>query len=217
MPPANTRDTVGARSRRKNRSPEESSSEAAPRERSEVQKRTIATARALFGEYGVGGTSMQMIADELGVTKAAIFHQFKSKEELIRATAEDPIRRLQAAVEAAEAEGSPERAHRVLLLQIVDLAIESRAIVRRISDDPALTQFVAANASFRDLMARLYRLLIGDDPSPRERVRAAGVFAAVNQTATHPLVSDLDDSTLRLHLLELVEEILDPPTPIGFA
>lgn len=183
--------------------------ESAPRPRSVVQQRTIAVARTLFGQYGVGGTSMQMIADSLGVTKAAIFHQFKSKDELIRAAAEDPIRRLQAAVEAAEAEESSARAKRVLVLQMVDLAIENRSIVSRLSNDPAVSNFVAGHAEFRTLMKRLHSILIGEGATPRARVRVAGVLAAVNETAAHPLVSDLDDSTLRFHLLELVEGMLD--------
>ncbi len=152
---------------------------------------------------------MQMIADSLGVTKGAIFHQFKSKEDLILATAEDPVRRLRAAVEAAESEASPERARRVLLMQAVDLAIENRAVVSRLQDDPALSQFLAAHESFRQLMLRLYALLAGPEPTPQTRVRAASALATVNQAAVHPLVADLDDSTLRFHLLEVVEGILN--------
>jgi hypothetical protein len=32
---------------------------------------------------GVGGTSLQMIADAIGVTKAAVYHQFNTNEEIV--------------------------------------------------------------------------------------------------------------------------------------
>jgi predicted DNA-binding protein YlxM (UPF0122 family) len=37
----------------------------------------------LFGQYGVSGTSLQMIAEHIGVTKAAVYHQFRTKEEIV--------------------------------------------------------------------------------------------------------------------------------------
>ena len=39
----------------------------------------------LFARNGVGGTSLRMIADELGVTKAAVYHQYNTKDEIIYA------------------------------------------------------------------------------------------------------------------------------------
>src|SRR6266700_5080217 len=46
-----------------------------------AKARIIAAASGLFAEHGVGGTSLQMIADAIGVTKAAVYHQFKAKDE----------------------------------------------------------------------------------------------------------------------------------------
>ncbi|HEU4362461.1 MAG TPA: TetR family transcriptional regulator, partial [Mycobacterium sp.] len=40
--------------------------------RSAAQTRILDAALQLIGENGVGGTSLQMIADEIGVTKAAV-------------------------------------------------------------------------------------------------------------------------------------------------
>ena len=63
----------------------------------------------LFAEYGVGATSYQMIADAVGVTKGAIYHQFKSKDEIIIAVAEMELAKLEDALEAAESQDDPER------------------------------------------------------------------------------------------------------------
>jgi AcrR family transcriptional regulator len=71
-----------------------------------AQARVIAAALHLFGRNGVAGTSLQMIADEIGVTKAAIYHQYKTKDEIILAAAEAELAHLQAVISAAEAERS---------------------------------------------------------------------------------------------------------------
>src|SRR5215813_10573621 len=93
---------------------------------SAAQKRVINAALDLFAEHGVGGTSLQMIADHIGVTKAAVYHQFKTKDEIVLAVAEGELANLEAAVEAAEGETDPGRARDLLVSRIVDLAVERR-------------------------------------------------------------------------------------------
>ena len=70
---------------------------------SDAQRRTAAVAFELFADHGVSGTSLQMIADGLGVTKAAVYHQFRTKEEIVLAVAEIELVGLQEALSEAEA------------------------------------------------------------------------------------------------------------------
>jgi len=51
----------------------------------DVRSRVLAAATRLFASRGFDGTSVQLIADEVGVTKPAVLHHFSSKEELRRA------------------------------------------------------------------------------------------------------------------------------------
>ena len=55
---------------------------------SAAQARIISAALELFARNGVGGTSLQMIADSIGVTKAAVYHQYNTKDEIVLAAAE---------------------------------------------------------------------------------------------------------------------------------
>ena len=59
---------------------------------SAAQARIVADPLQLFAQQGVGGTSLQMIADAVGVTKAAVCFQFKTKDEIVLAAAEDEVR-----------------------------------------------------------------------------------------------------------------------------
>lgn len=49
-----------------------------------TRARALGTALALFGRDGYDAVSMRAIAEELGVTKAALYHHFTSKEEIAR-------------------------------------------------------------------------------------------------------------------------------------
>jgi AcrR family transcriptional regulator len=178
---------------------------------SAAQGRIVAAALDLFAEHGVGGTSLQMIADAVGVTKAAVYHQFRTKEEIMVAAAETELALVEAAVEAAEAERTPESARRALVSQMVDLAVARRRMESTLLGDPVIIRFFAHHPPFRDVMDRLYRILTGEDSGPDARVPAAMLTAAIGGAVMHPLVVDFDDETLRVTLLRLAHRFLDMP------
>jgi AcrR family transcriptional regulator len=184
--------------------------DAGPVAPSAAQARIIAAALDLFARHGVGGTSLQMIADEIGVTKAAVYHQYKTKDEIVLAAAEAELARLAAVIDAAEAEPSRTRARGALIAGIVDLAVDRRRTTSTILSDPVIVGFFTDHAVFRDVMLRLRRLLIGDDGGPEARVRTAMLIAAISGAVMHPFVVDLDDDMLRAELLRLARRFLGP-------
>ena len=54
------------------------------RPRSDTRQRIQEVARDLFARQGVQRTSLQDIADELGITKPALYYHFNSREDLVR-------------------------------------------------------------------------------------------------------------------------------------
>ncbi len=175
------------------------------------QARILAAAAELFAERGVGGTSLQMIADRVGVTKAAVYHQFPTKDEIVIAVAEAELARLAAVVELAEAEPDLVRAREVLVEQIVDLAVAGRGMGNTLLGDPVITRFFAGHRPYRRVMDRLYGLLVPDRSDPDARLTAVMLTAAISGAVLHPLVADLDDEALRSQLLLLARRFLDLP------
>jgi AcrR family transcriptional regulator len=145
-----------------------------------AQERVIAAALGLFARYRVGGTSLQMIAGEIGVTEAAVDHQYNTKDEIVLAAAEAELARLEAVIDAAEAERSPGRRRDALLAGIVDLTVARRHTVGTILSDPIIGAFFADHEQFRHVMHRLRRVLMGDDTGPEARVRTAMLSAAIS-------------------------------------
>jgi AcrR family transcriptional regulator len=173
-----------------------------------AQTRTIEAALVLFAEHGVSGTSLQMIADAIGVTKAAVYHQYNTKDEIILAVAQDVLARLEAAVTAAEAERSRLRAREVLVAAMIDLAVERRRMAGLLQRDPVMLRFLENHEPFRRVMARVNRVLMGGNSNFGARVQAATLAAAIGGAVIHPLVLDLDDDTLRSQLLKQVRNLL---------
>jgi AcrR family transcriptional regulator len=177
---------------------------------SPAKSRIVSAATVLFAEHGVGGTSLQMIADAIGVTKAAVYHQFKAKDEIVIAVAEAELALVEAMLDAAQAEPDHALGREVLLSRMVDLAIERRHMESTLVSDPVLNRFFAGHEPFRRLMNRLYRMLLGDD-SPEARLSGAMLTAAIGGAVMHPMAEGFDDAALRSQLLRLARRFLDLP------
>ena len=175
--------------------------------RSAAQTRILDAALKLIGDNGVGGTSLQMIADEIGVTKAAVYHQFKTKEEIVIALTERELGGLEEALEAAEIEQSQPRARELLLDGVIDLAVKRRGVASTLQFDPVVVRLLAEHTQFQQFIQRLYGVLIGD-AGDDARVSAAMLSGAIAVGVMHPLVAGIDDDTLRSQLLRLTRRFI---------
>ncbi|GJO23242.1 TetR family transcriptional regulator [Mycobacterium marinum] len=176
--------------------------------RSAAQVRILDAALGLIAEHGVGGTSLQMIADAVGVTKAAVYHQFKTKEQIVIALTERELGGLEEALEAAEAHDHPSQARELLLDRVIELAVERRGAARTLQFDPVIVRLLAEHQPFQRFIERLYGVLIGD-AGQDTRVLAAMLSGAIAVGVLHPLVADVDDATLRTQLRRITSRLMD--------
>ncbi len=174
----------------------------------EAQTRVIEAALALFAEHGIAGTSLQIIADAIGVTKAAVYHQYPTKDEIVLAVAEVVLAGLEGAVTRAEAERSRARARAVLVDAMIDLAVEQRHIAGILQRDPVMVRFLREHAPFRRVMQRVNRVLMGGAADPGARVLAAALASAIAGAVVHPAAEGLDDELLRAQLRRLLRRLL---------
>jgi AcrR family transcriptional regulator len=175
-----------------------------------AQRRTIDAALELFADHGVAGTSFQMVADAVGVSKAAIYHQFRSKNAIVLAVLEVQLQPLEAALDEAERNGGTLQARETLLARIIDSVVGNRRALSTLQRDPVLFRLIEREDLSRGLFARIFAMLLGDDAGDDTRVRAAVLSAAIG-AAAHPFVADLDDQTLRDDLLDLTRKLIFKP------
>ena len=138
--------------------------------RSDTRERIQQVARELFVSKGLQSTSLQDIAAALGITKAALYYHFASREDLVRSIIVPMLEEGQAFVAQVEAE--PDLASRSVLEGYFDVHLRHRDIlllaVREMTtlDDLGLLDVVT---SWRN---RLTTLLVGPDASLERQCQA---------------------------------------------
>ena len=177
---------------------------------SAVQRKTIDTAAALFADHGVSGTSLQMIADALGVTKAAVYHQFPTKEAIVLGVIEVDVQPIEQALEDAEAAGPSLRAREDLLAAVIDTVVKNRRALSTLQSDPVLFRLLGEHEPSRRLWIKLFSVLLGDDLDAPARVRAAVLSAAIG-AVSHPFIIDLDNDSVRDELLKVTRRLIFKP------
>ncbi len=173
-----------------------------------ARERVLTAALGLFAKHGVNGTSLQMIADEIGVTKAAVYYQFQSKDEIVQAVITPYLQRLALLVETAERKRRRTERAETVLAGIVDLAIENRSLATSLISDPAMLHVLRDRRDMQDLERRVTVLLTGPDPDTQALVSATMISGGVMVTMTDPRVAHLDDETLRHHMLISARRLL---------
>ena len=110
-------------------------------------------------------------------TKAAVYHQFKSKDDVVIAVAETELAALQDALDAAEEEPDQVTARDVLLNRVVDMAVSRRQLTGVLQFDPVVVRLLAEHQPFARFIERLYQVLLGGGVGVEARVNAAVMSA----------------------------------------
>lgn len=135
----------------------------------QTRRAVVDTARRLFQERGYDATSLQLIADTMGVTKANVYYYFHTKAEILEVITEMSQATLKAVFD--EAEGIADRPARQAFVidSFIDLIVEQRAYsVSR--TDPGLRRQERIAASMEQLGKRGLEVLFGPEPTLDEQV-----------------------------------------------
>jgi len=178
-----------------------------------ARERLLSVALDLFAVHGVSGTSLQMIADVLGVTKAAVYHQFQSKEEIVLAVVAPAVDSVARIADLAEARRSPASRREAALSGLVDLVVKNRRLAAVLRADPTVGQLIREYPDMVELSRRIGRLLTGPDPAPEIVVGAAMVGGGLMIAGMDPTLAEFDDEALRRHLLSGARRLLRVRTP----
>jgi AcrR family transcriptional regulator len=174
-----------------------------------AQTRIVDAAQVLFEERGVNGTSLQMIADALGITKAAVYHKFRTKDEIVLATVARELEPLQELLDEADALDDRVQSFDTIVDGLIAHALARRNGKLLLRDDPIVVELLARHTQFRLLMERLYDALT--EAGIESRVQAVMFTSSIGAAAIHPLVADLDDDALAGELHRFARNLLQRP------
>lgn len=175
-----------------------------------ARRRVLDAAIALFAEQGVHGTSLQMIAERIGVTKAAVYYQFRTKEdialEVLRPTMEDMAR----VIRIAEVLPDADQRRAVAVSGLIEMLVRHRHLAVIFHGDPAIDQLVSDEPEFKAISDRMRELLEGTNRTIADRIAFSVFISGMGKAAADPDLADVDDEDLHRALLDLSERILAP-------
>jgi len=162
----------------------------------------------LFAKNGVNGTSLQMIADQLGVGKASVYYQFKSKAEIVHAVVQPVFDDISRIVKIAEAVPSPNARREVAVSGLVELSVRHRSLTSLFFSDSAMDEIMRSQQDFTETRLRFEALLLGPSPDVNTRVTMALVTSGIYGAAMATQLEDVSDTDLHSALSKVVQDFL---------
>jgi AcrR family transcriptional regulator len=190
------------------------------RPRGDTRERIQAVALELFAEQGYEKTSLREIAGRLGVTKAALYYHFKSKEDIVRSFTEDYVHELDALIAWASDQPLDAEGRALLLARYSNIVSHQIEVMRFLEhNQAAIDRLMREHGGhdrkklFREQFLALRGLLTPPDAPLRERVRATMAIASVGLGCMlyHSEVSD--PAELDQVILDLACELAGVPSP----
>lgn len=176
-----------------------------------TRSRIQAVALELFTEQGYEKTSLREIAERLGVTKAALYYHFKSKDDIVNGLVSDRIERLDQLIAWAHEQPRDAAGRRAILARYVNefFADEHHLVMHFFEQNQTVLKSLAAGQQMRQRMLVIADILAGPAPEPIAAARAGLALFAVHSSwfaVRNPLV---DGAERRRIALKLAYELLD--------
>jgi AcrR family transcriptional regulator len=180
-----------------------------------MRERIIDVALDLFARQGYGGTSLRNIAERLGVSKAAIYYHFHTKDDIARVVADRALDARGNMTDRLVVAGTDPQAWQRALVQVIDIALSNRQLLFVLERNEDMFHAIFANDP--GIIGRMSRLdaeadqLFGSETvDPETRVWLGCTLGAI----LGPLVmlsghyQDISDEQLRLYLRKAVSALV---------
>jgi AcrR family transcriptional regulator len=220
-----------SRSRGRNRSrgtvPSGREAPARRRERGEfprggTRERIQSIALELFAEQGYEKTSLREIAERLGVTKAALYYHFRSKEDIVRSFVEDYRAELEQVIAWGASHPRTAESRAEILGRYAGIVGEQLAVIHFMEQNQAAMHSLMSDSGarkkmFRDQFMSLCDLITPPGAPLADRVRAAMAVISIGMSSL--LFQREAASPEELHdvVLKVACDLADarPPGPAG--
>ena len=161
--------------------PESESARPDGRSRTDTRARIQQIAVELFAEHGYEGTSLREIAERLGVTKAALYYHFKSKEDIILSLVGDYQAQMDALIAWAGSHPTNAETRREILSRYMHIVAERSQVFRMLhQNQAALNTMASALRTLKTAPLQLADQLAGPGATLHERARVMMALGAMS-------------------------------------
>jgi AcrR family transcriptional regulator len=161
----------------------------------DTRQKLLEVAMALISKHGCASTSLQMIADELGITKAAIYYHFRNRDELLVALMEPMLHQSLEVVEMAESQPTPRTQMEAMVRGYAQIVTKNRSLAAVVIFDSSVRRILQMQPEWGDVIERQLALLMQLESDASGFLKVTTLFSGLAGAATAaPL--DIDDASL---------------------
>ena len=155
-----------------------------------TMQKILQLALELFNERGYEGTSMRNVAERMGVTTAALYYHFRSKDDILISLVRPILERTDALLTSSRSAANSSEARRALLGSYLDLLLDCRDLYRFLGRDVGALNRQAIGARIEEQERRLRVLLVGSQAKGKAHIRAMASMGALQRTVISPLPAE---------------------------
>jgi AcrR family transcriptional regulator len=178
-----------------------------------TRRRMLTTAMKLFSQYSFAGTSLQMIADELDLTKAAIYYHFRTREHLLLALMQPILDQVRTVVETAEGRRGARARAEAMVYGYAGVVARNRSLAAITVFDPSVRSALRGHPDWDAVIDRQLTLLTQAGPPLSGGINASVVMTGLAGAASSAEARALDDDELHAELVAVGRRILDLSGP----
>lgn len=181
----------------------------------DTRSRIKEVALELFTEKGYEATSLREIAERLGVTKAALYYHFKSKDEIVISFVADRLAHLNEMIKWADEQPPTAQTRREVLRRYADAlnGDQHPRVMRFFEQNQPALKAMPIGRDIRDKMFDLVRALTPPGASPADQLRTGLALFALHTAWLGIIRDELTDEERRAVALSVAYELIDCATP----
>jgi AcrR family transcriptional regulator len=175
-----------------------------------MDRRIARLALDRFRVDGFVGTSIADLAGDLGVSKAAIYYHYRSKDALLHRLVDPLLDAIDACIQDHTTPATAARTPRQLLDAYLAVLLTHREVVPLVATDVAVLNHPSIGPRLRAQNQQLQSLLTAPDTSPSARLRAEAALGAIWRPLIAQPPLDLTDPAHQHTLVDAAVAALRP-------
>ncbi|GHC37383.1 TetR/AcrR family transcriptional regulator [Streptomyces cinnamoneus] len=183
--------------------------------RSNTRERIQKAALDLFVSRGYEKTSLREIAEELGVTKAALYYHFKTKEDILSALSDQLGEPVDELIAWGRSQPPTLETKRELLRRYSAVLKDAAPLYRILQENQATLRELTIGERLKERVVSVSRLIQAGDAPVATQARFSSAMLTVHFGALALDTLQGDPEEKRTALLEIALEIVDSTTQAG--
>ncbi|RCG26786.1 TetR/AcrR family transcriptional regulator [Sphaerisporangium album] len=182
------------------------------REHTDTRTRIQEIALKLFTEQGYEATSLREIAEELGVTKAALYYHFRTKDDIVASLGEDRQAEMERLIKWAQDQPRTVETRREFVLRYAESLYNANhhAFMRFMERNQTALRDHPKLEKMRSLMTSLVGILWEEHDSTAQRLRSSMAIFTLHAAWFLLKEDEVSEDERKKAAVEVALELIEP-------